>query len=157
MVSVFVCTKRLAVVPAAMILALSACVESARSAKTSAPLLQMTAPTGYAHASVILIGDPRASEELVWADGNAQISVPSSGIVRLKSLGLINSEPIEAQLGGKDYWRVGAANLGDTRVAMFRFSEGKNEPAINLLLESELAKYLSERESESGTADQALR
>jgi hypothetical protein len=40
---------------------------------------------------------------------------------------------------------------------MFRFSEDQTEPAINLLLESELAQYLSEREREPGAADQARR
>jgi hypothetical protein len=149
-------TKWLACV-GGVVLALCACAESARSARTAAPLLQMAAPRDYTHASVILIGDPTATEELEWTDGKARLAVPKSGVVRLKSLGLVDSGQIEAQLDGKDYWRVGAANLHGARVAMFRFSEDEKEPAINHLLESELAKYLSERESEPGADDQARR
>lgn len=156
MMSASVHTKRLASF-AGVVLVLCGCAESARSARTAAPLLQLTAPTGYAYASVILIADPSASEELVWADGKARISVPKSGVVRLKSLGLVDSEEIEAQLDGKDYWRVGAANLHGARVAMFRFAEDQTEPAINLLLESELATYLTEREREPGVHVQARR
>lgn len=130
---------------AGLLLGLSACAESK---KPIAPLLlQMTAPAGYTHASVILISDPNAAQELVWAGSLTHITVPKSGIVRLKSLGAIDSYGIEAQLDGKDYWRVGSANLHGARVAMFRFWEDSSEPAIDLLLESELERYLDERES----------
>jgi hypothetical protein len=116
----------------------------------------MAAPAGYIHKSVVLIGDPNANEELYWADGKARVSVPASGVVRLKSLGMIDTQQIEAQLDGKDYWRVGVANLHGSRIAMFRFSADHSEPAINLLLESEIAEYLDERESDPG-ADQTRR
>jgi len=142
-------TKQL-VASGAVALALCACAESARTARQEAPLLQMTAPKGYTHTSVVLIGDPSVSEELVWTDGKANITVPRSGVVRLKSLGLIDSEQIEARLDGKDYWRVGVTNLHGARVAMFRFADDHAEPALNLLLESEIAKYLHERESDPG-------
>lgn len=156
MMSVSVHVKRLASL-GGMVLALSGCAESAKPPRTALPLLQMAAPRAYTHASVILIGDPSSNEELVWIDGKARLAVPMSGVVRLKSLGLVDSEPIEAQLDGKDYWRVGAANLHGERVAMFRFSEDQTEPAINLLLESELAQYLAEREREPGADGQARR
>ena len=138
-------------------LVLCACAESAKTARPQAPLLQLAAPKGYTHTSVVLIGDPSASEELVWNDGKASIAVPTSGVVRLKSLGLVDSEQIEAQLDGKDYWRAGVANLHGARVAMFCFSDDQDEPALNLLLESEIAKHLNERESEPGADDQASR
>lgn len=138
---------------AGLALMLCACVEPARTARPEAPLLQMVAPKGYAHASVVLIGDPSVTEELVWANGKASIAVPKSGVVRLKSLGLVDSEQIEAQLDGRDYWRAGVVNLRGERVVMFRFSDDHSEPAINLLLESELAKYLNERESEPEADD----
>lgn len=142
-------TKQLASL-GAITLVLGACADPARTARLEAPLLQMAAPKGYTHTSVVLIGDPNASEELVWANRKASIAVPKSGVVRLKSLGLVDGEHIEAQLDGKDYWNVRVANLHGARMAMFRFSDDQAEPALDHLLESEIAKYLNERENEPG-------
>jgi hypothetical protein len=127
------------------VIALCSC---SRQAQPETPLLEVVVPAGYAHETVILVSDPSSRQELVWHDGKARLVVPKSGVVRLKTLGLIDGHLFEAQLNGRNYWSFGVTNLNGHRIADFNFSEAQKERPLDLMSEAELARFIHDRETE---------
>jgi hypothetical protein len=113
-----------------------------------APVLEIHAPADFAHESVILIEDPRTRTEVVWSRGHAQLDVPKSGVVRLKTLGVLDGHDIEARLNSQNYYGYGSMNFERTRLAMFNFAYHPQEPDIGLMSDEALLAYVHEREAE---------
>jgi hypothetical protein len=126
------------------LLALFACTDPSPS-----PQLTITAPTEFAHESVVLIEDPAASQELTWVHGEAQLAVPKSGVARLKSLGPAGRELINATLNGRRYWHSSGGPLHGRPVLILNFEDRSKEPAPDLQSEAKFKQFLRERETEN--------
>jgi hypothetical protein len=112
------------------------------------PVLQIHAPSDFAHESVILIEDPRSNNEVAWSGGRGELAVPRSGVVRLKTLGLLYGHLIQAQLNGQDYYHFGSMTVEGAPLATFNFAYYAKEPALDLMSTEALAAYIRDRESE---------
>jgi hypothetical protein len=112
------------------------------------PTLQITVPSNFAHESVIVISDSSATQEVIWSGGHALLAVPKSGVVRLKTLGVLDGHEVDARLDRKAYSAYGTLNLDGARLTFYNFAYDRKEPALDLMPQAELAKYVREREAE---------
>jgi hypothetical protein len=128
------------------------------SAASSTPTLTLDIPADFAHESVVLITDPSVTSAVVWSGGDwpfsvkqGHIAVPKSGIVRVKSLGIIDSHVVDAVLSDGRIGRAfTVAEIGSARAASFNFVEEdeRKEPAMDVANSPKFSAYIRERERE---------
>lgn len=101
-------------------------------------LLELEVPAGFAHEWVYVVGDPAVSTEVAWSgvslpftSPRGRVSVPRSGVVRVRSLAHLDGERVDAVLvrgGGSGPRNVSFAALtlppaaGSGRVVAFGFA-----------------------------------
>lgn len=123
------------------------CACSQQRSRPVAPLLEVVVPADFVHETVLLVADASSQNEIDWQNGKARLVVPKSGVVHLRSLGLIDGQLFEAQLHGKNHWGFGVTNLRGNRVAELNFSEVLKERSIGLMSEAELERLITDREA----------
>lgn len=100
--------------------------------------VEIEAPPGFAHEWVYLVGDPSSSLELDWrgidapfTSRHARLTVPRSGVVRVRALGVLDGGHVDATLsiaGGPAAPSMGRSGLalppgfGSGRMVAFGFA-----------------------------------
>jgi hypothetical protein len=139
---------------AALLWALHGCFEGI----SPPPQLTIHVPSGFAHDTVIFITDPTASQEVRWSRAGrvfavqrGHIAVPQSGVVRVRTLGLIDAATPEATLSdGRAAWSRWEFSIDGVRAASFSFtrSGASREPEPALLHSRAWLDYVHAREAE---------
>jgi hypothetical protein len=117
------------------------------------PLVHIDVPADFKHDTVIFIHDPTAKAEIVWSKGNeGRIVSPKSGVIRVKSLGPLDSQESRALLSnGKQDWGLLNSNLdGDgARIVVYDFAQnGSSEGQMGTMSNADAARYVRHREAE---------
>lgn len=118
--------------------------------------LEVQAPPGFAHEWVILIADPSASTSVEWEGWwtpSARVSVPSSGVLRVRELGRLDGESPRVTLNGRDHRGSAGlalpASMGGGRMVAFTFADWPGtEPDVGSMREEALAARIRELEAE---------
>lgn len=124
------------------------------------PRLTLEVPEQFPHEWVYLITDPSSSTEVRWSGVDAPfmsrsttLKVPPSGIVRVRDLGRIDGDNVEATLSnGKKQWGKAGINapkaFGGLRMVAYGFVEYPgNEPEPGSVDEATLSALLTSREA----------
>jgi hypothetical protein len=108
--------------------------------------IRFEAPPDFRHHTVFLLADPSVSTEIPWtgldvpfSSPRAEMTLPSSGVVRVRSVDALSSHDRVAYLGGRRSYgfssRPAPAELGATSLVSFDFEpytggeDGEDDPS----------------------------
>lgn len=121
--------------------------------------LEFTVPSDFAHDWVVLMEDPASTAEITWSrDGLAPegtLTVPSNGVVRLRTLDGVTGEDVEARLAdGRPAWgsiaRPNVPELGSGSLVMYSFRQfgDETEPDFQNMVDDEIVARIRALEAE---------
>lgn len=115
-----------------------------------APLVHIAVPADFKHDTIIFLTDPYATAEIAWSGtGEGQIVAPTSGVIRVKSLGLIDNQTSRALLSdGRYNWGLFNSQVGGARFVVYDFNRVSSKPDVGLMSDDEVTTYFREREAQ---------
>lgn len=121
------------------------------------PHIEIDVPEGFAHEWVFFLEDPTSSTEITWGglwSPSARISVPRSGVVRVRALGQLDGGNTQATLSdGRPHNGFSGLNLpaalgGGRMVAYCFVGWPGREPDVSTMDEATLTARITELEAE---------
>ena len=121
------------------------------------PQLTIDVPAGFAHDSVIFITDPKSPAEVTWQKQGwlfpalyGRIAVPSFGVLRLRTLGVIDGGAVQSVLSdGRRDWGGSAQFVDGARVVSIEFAPyDESRDNASMKNGAAFAAYVHAREAE---------
>ena len=121
--------------------------------------LEFSVPSDFAHDWVVLMEDPSSTVDITWSRGGlaprGTLSVPSNGVVRLRTLEGVTGEDVEARLADGRPAMGGMARpnfpeLGGGYLVMYSFRAygDETEPDFQNMVDDEIVARIRQLEAE---------